>query len=211
VIIRSTLDADSPYVDGALHGDGLTALQYRRTPGAVTEQVESSITGADVVQIERRGGTYILSVARFGEPFTTSEMSDIDLGEDVYVGLFLCSHNAEVTETASFTNVRLTRPAADDFQPYRDYIGSRLELLDVGSGRRQVIYSSLDQPFEAPNWTTDGRALIFNTSGRTDARGRLHRFDLLTRQSTVIDTGTNTRNNNDHVLSMDGTMLGISD
>ena len=37
-----------------------------------------------------------------------------------------------------------------------------------------------------------------------EGRGRLHRFDLLTRRSTVIDTGTNTRNNNDHVLSPDG-------
>ena len=53
--------------------------------------------------------------------------------------------------------------------------------------------------------------LIFNPSGRTEDRGRLHRFDLLTRHSEVIDTGTNIRNNNDHVLSFDGTMLGISD
>ena len=33
----------------------------------------------------------------------------------------------------------------------------------------------------------------------------------MTRQPTVIDTGTSNRNNNDHVLSFDGTMLGISD
>ena len=31
-IIRRTLDADSPYVDAAVHGDGLTSLQFRGRP-----------------------------------------------------------------------------------------------------------------------------------------------------------------------------------
>ena len=84
-------------------------------------------------------------------------------------------------------------------------------MLDVQSGHRQVVHSSAE-PFEAPNWTPDGKALIYNSSGRAESgRGRLHRFDLATRRSTVIDTGFAIRNNNDHVLSFDGTMLGISD
>jgi TolB protein len=212
-IIRRTLDESSPYVDAAIHGDGLTSLHYRRTPAAITEQIESSASGADVVQLERRGGTYIMSVAKSGDTFTTSQITDVDLGDDVYVGLFLCSHNTDVVERATFSNVRITRPAASNFRPYRDYIGSVLELLDVETGRREVLHRSPQtMPYEAPNWTTDGSALIYNTSGaNADHRGRLHRFDLLSRQSTIIDTGTNIRNNNDHVLSFDGTMLGISD
>ena len=72
--------------------------------------------------------------------------------------------------------------------------------------------SSSAEPFEAPNWTPDGKALIYNSSGRTESyRGRLHRFDLATRRSTVIDTGFAIRNNNDHVLSFDGSVIGISD
>jgi TolB protein len=210
VIVRPTQDADAPYVDAIAHGDGLTSLQFRRTKGAITEQRESPVKGADVLQLERKGKTYIMSVAKSGDVFTTTEIADIELGDDVLVGLALCSHNADVTERAVFSNVRIIRPAKDGFVPYRDYIGSVLEILDVESGRRQMIYRS-EQPFEAPNWTRDGAALICNTSGRTEARGRLHRFDLLTRQSTVIDTGSSNRNNNDHVLSFDGTMLGISD
>jgi hypothetical protein len=210
LIVRPTRDADAPYVDGVVHGDGLTSLQFRRTKGAITEQKESPIKGADVLQLERKGNTYIFSAARFGDPFTTVEVADIALGDEIYAGLALCSHNPEVTERAIFSDVRIIRPAKDGFVPYRDYIGSVLELLDVQTGRRQTIYKS-EQPFEAPNWTRDGSALIYNTSGRTDARGRLYRFDLATRQPTLIDTGTSNRNNNDHVLSFDGTMLGISD
>jgi TolB protein len=124
--------------------------------------------------------------------------------------LALCSHNPEVTERAIFHDVRITRPAKADFVPYRDYIGSVLELLDLQSGHREVIYRSA-QPFEAPNWTTDGKSLIYNRSGRGEGSGGLYRFDLATRQSTLIDTGVANRNNNDHVLSFDGKMLAISD
>jgi len=210
VIVRSGLDAGSTYADAVLHGDGLTSLQYRRSPGAETEQVQSSVTGADVLQIERKGATITASVARFGELFTTSEVKDLDLGDEVYVGLFLCSHNPEVMEQAVFHNVRLVRPAPDGFVPYQDYIGSRLEVLEVETGRREVLFRS-EEPFEAPNWTRDGTALVFNTSGRSEGRGRLQRFDLATRQPAVIDTGSAIRNNNDHVISFDGTRLGISD
>jgi TolB protein len=210
-LVRQSLDADSPYADAAVHGDGLTSLQLRRTKGAITEQVQSTIKAPDFVQLERKGSTYTMSVARFGEPLTTSSLADLALGDEVYVGLFLCSHNPAVVERAVFRDVRIIRPAKDGFVPYRDYIGSVLEVLDLATGHRQILQSSA-QPFEAPNWTGDGSALIYNTSGRDAAvRGRLYRFDLATRQAALIDTGSANRNNNDHVLSFDGTKLGISD
>ena len=206
-MIRAGQDADAAYADGVIHGDGLTSLQFRRTKGAITEERRPEIKGADVLQLERRGNTFTFSAARFGEPFVTSEIQDLALGDEVQVGLAVCSHNPDVVERAVFSNVRVIRPAKEGFVPYRDYIGSVLELLDVQSGRRQVIHRA-ELPFEAPNWTPDGTALIFNGSGRGDNRGNLFRFDLATRQPTAIDTGTSNRNNNDHVLSFDGTMLG---
>jgi Tol biopolymer transport system component len=107
--------------------------------------------------------------------------------------------------------VRVIKPVRTGFQPYRDYIGSRLELLEVASGARTQIYASR-VPFEAPNWLPDGSALIYNASGSDPAtRGRLWRFDLATRTPSLIDTGFAIRNNNDHVLSFDGTQLAISD
>lgn len=210
LMIRPSQDADAPYVDAVVHGDGLTSLQYRRSRGAITEQTELPVKGADVIQLERKGGTYTFSAAKFGEPFTTASIGDIALGDEVLAGLVLCSHNPDVTERAVFRDVRITRPAKDTFVPYRDFIGSVLEVLDVETGHRHVLHRS-EQPFEAPNWTPDGSALIYNRSGRAEGWGGLYRFDLGTRQSTLIDTGVANRNNNDHVLSFDGTMLGISD
>jgi Tol biopolymer transport system component len=201
-IVRSTLDPNSPHAAVVLHGDGLTSLQFRRTTSGETEEVKFSVKGADVLQLERKGTNYIMSVARFGDTFATEQIS-LELGDNVYVGLFVCSHNKQVSEKAMFRNVRITVPARDNFVPYRDYIDSNLEVMEVGTGHRKIVYTARDS-FQAPNWTTDGRALIYNRNGR------LYSFDLNSRTPTVIDTGFAIANNNDHVLSFDGTMLAIS-
>ena len=201
--IRPTLAADAPHVTAAVHGDGLTALQFRRRAGAQTEERRSPVTAADVIQLERRGGTYIMSVARAGDTLSTEQVSDVPLGDTVYVGLYVCAHNDTVVERANFRDVRITVPAPPGFVPYRTYIGANLELLDVASGDRSIIYRSPDA-LQAPNWTPDGRALLYNNGGR------MYRFDLATRTPTPIETGAVTNSNNDHVLSFDGRMLGIS-
>src|ERR1044071_4028897 len=202
-IVRSSLDPDSPHVNAAVHGDGLTSLQFRRTKAGATEEVKSQLKGADVIELERKGNTYRMSVARFGEDFVTEQVSDLTLGDEVYVGLYVCSHNKDVMEKAVFRDVRITVPASDDFVPYRDYIGSNLEILDVESGSRKILYSS-PESLQAPNWTTDGKALIYNS------KGRLYRFDLAREKADILNTDFATSNNNDHVLSFDGKMIGIS-
>jgi Tol biopolymer transport system component len=200
---RTSLTSASPQVCTAVHGDGLLSLQFRRTPGGPTDEVQAALRGADVIQLERSGSTYNMSVARYGEPFATVQISEIDLGEEVYVGLFVCSHEDEVVEQAEFHDVRIVAPVQPGFDRGKDPFGSRLEILDLASGHRQMIYSTGDV-FEAPNWTRDAKALIYNSAGR------LYRFDLAGRTTALIDTGDVVSNNNDHVLSFDGSMLAIS-
>jgi TolB protein len=125
------------------------------------------------------------------------------------VGLFICAHNPDVKETAIFRDVQIVRPARADFVPYRDYIGSVLHILDIDSGQSQTLFASA-QPIEAPNWTTDGSALIYNISGRSGDWGALVRYDLATKQKSIINTGFCKRNNNDHVIAFDGNTLAIS-
>jgi TolB protein len=201
--VRVGLEPSSPHISLAVHGDGLTALQYRRNSGAETEEVRSSVTSPDVLQLARRGNTFTMSVARFGEVFTSEQVTGLDLGDAVFVGLFVCSHDENVNERAVFGNVRIVMPAPDDLVAYQDYIGSRLEILTVESGHRRMIHSTTDS-MQAPNWTPDGKTLIFNRNGL------LYRFDLLDQRVTELETGFATNNNNDHVLSFDGTQLGIS-
>lgn len=204
--IRSSVATGSPHVSAALHGNGLVSLQFRRALGGTTEEQKSrdSLPNADaLIQLERRDGVYIMSVARFGDTLATQESTGISLPDTVYVGLFVCAHNDTVMERAAFSNVRVTTPPLPGFVAYRDYIGSNLEILDVSSGNATIVHSYRGS-FQAPNWTPDGKALIYAQEGR------LYRFDLASRSADTINTGFATRNNNDHVLSFDGRMLGIS-
>ena len=201
--VRSGLESGSPHVTAAVHGDGLVALQFRRSAGGATEEIRSPVRGADVVQLERVGDTYVLSAGRFGDSLAPVRITDLALGNEVYVGLFVCAHNDTVVERATFRDVRITAPARDGFVPYQDYIGSNLEVLEVATGDRTIVYRS-PESIQAPNWTKDGKALIYNS------QGLLYRFDLADRRPVAVNTGFASRNNNDHVLSFDGRTLGIS-
>jgi len=200
---RSSLDADSAHVSAVVHGDGLTSLQYRKARGTETSESQIGVTGPNQIQLERRGSAFIMSVAHFGEAAISEPVEGVALGDEVYCGLFICSHSPEVVEQARFSNVRITIPAKAGFVPYRDYLGSRLEILEVATKSRTVVYES-PKAIQAPNWTKDGRALIYNCDGH------LYRFDLDTELPAALDTGFAKAINNDHVLSFNGKRLGIS-
>lgn len=80
---------------------------------------------------------------------------------------------------------------------------SILEIFDLESGTRKTV-AEFDTVIEAPNWTRDGKQLIYNGDGS------LWYFDLETGKSTRIDTYEATTVNNDHVLSFDGSEIGVS-
>lgn len=204
-MIRTSLNGKSAHVNAVEHGDGLTSLQYRRTTGAQTEEHKLNMTKADVLQLERRGNQYIMRAAKFGEPFITDTLQDLDLGDEVYVGLFVGSHNVDVLETGVFSNVRITVPfkgVANNSTPMS--LGSNLEVLEVANGERKIIHS-VPYSIQAPNYTADGKSLIYN-----DNKGLLYRFDLATRTTQAIKSGTVISNNNDHVISFDGKQIGLS-
>lgn len=80
---------------------------------------------------------------------------------------------------------------------------SVLEIYDVVTHERTVV-AEFDCCIEAPNWTPDGKALIYNSNGH------MFRLDLETKEISQIDTGYADNCNNDHVLSSDGKQLAVS-
>lgn len=82
--------------------------------------------------------------------------------------------------------------------------GQRSELIVIDlSGRQQLVYTT-DEVIEAPNWSADGRWLVFN------AGGRLFRIAPTGGDPEQIDTGALADLNNDHVLSPDGSTIYVS-
>lgn len=203
LMIRSSAATNSPVVACTVHGDGLTAFQYRTTPGGIMKEIKLTIKAPDVLQLEKKGNRYTMSVAHFGETYQVEHLDSIDLGPDLIAGIYICAHTNKFSEEAEFSNTRIFNPAPDSLVQYKSYIGSALEIMDVATGQRQVVANEAGS-FQAPNWTPDGKTLIYN------ARGKLYNFDLASRVATVLNTGFADKNNNDHVLTFDGTQIGIS-
>lgn len=202
-IVKNDLETNTAHVNATVHGDGLTSLQYRKVTSGNTMEVVSTDSFPTVIQLERRGSTFIMSTASYGEAFTSVQLDTMQMDNEAYVGLYVCSHNPDIVETAVFRNVRIIKPARPDFRPYRDYIGSRLEVINVVTGHRKELHKTAHS-VQAPNWTVDGARLIFNS------KGRLYNYWLRKRKVEPLNTGFAVNNNNDHVLSFDGSLLGIS-
>ncbi len=80
---------------------------------------------------------------------------------------------------------------------------STLEILDVRSGARTTVRRA-EEHFEAPNWSRDGRRLVYNRDGK------LYAIPVSGGTPAVITTGFADRCNNDHGLSPDGSEIAIS-
>ena len=104
LMIRKSTASNASVVACTVHGDGLTSLQYRIAPGDTMKEIKFAIKGPDVLQLEKQGSTYTMSVAHFGEVFEVQKIQNADLGADLLAGLFICSHNNKFSEEVEFSN-----------------------------------------------------------------------------------------------------------
>ena len=105
ILVRQTLEGGAPWAGVMLHGDGLTSLQYRETPGGLTKEVRSTVSAPATIRLVRKGDTFTMYVAKAGEPLAESGSMKVSLTDPVYVGLGVCSHDDTVPETAVFSEV----------------------------------------------------------------------------------------------------------
>jgi len=203
LILRQNLDADSVYADVALHASGLTSLQFRDEKGAVTREIQSNLSAPKRLRIAKRGDYVYMSLSsEGGNPEVAGGWLRIPLQGTFYVGLGVCAHDKDVAEKAVFSNVKLTQSTPASVGKLTLY--STLETIAVDSTDRRVAYLA-EGRFEAPNWTRDGSAFLFNRDGH------IERLAVGSDKPVTIDTGFANRCNNDHGISPDATELAISD
>ena len=213
LVIRQSLDADAVYADAALHGSGLTALQFRPETGATTGDTElnfSSIADAPTrLRIEKRGDLITMYMSMKGEPLhPAGATTRLHLEGSFYVGLGICSHDPNVVEKAIFSNVDFhTIAEASDTSAKADLYSTLQTIsIDTENRRATAIYTTKGH-FEAPNWTHDGNALVFDQDGHimtVAADGKLPATPH------AVDIGLAIKCNGSHGLSPDGKFLAIS-
>jgi TolB protein len=218
LMIRQSLDPDSPYVDIARHGDGLTSLQYRDAKGEVTREIETSVSGPPSLRLVKHGDFfYVLYADKDGRWQFSGAAMKLPMKDGFYVGLGLCSHDKDVTEKAVFTNVQLT--AANAGASDAGVLISTLETVPIASTDRRVVYTAAGH-FEAPNWLRDNSGFLINQDGRlqlVEAQptggepGAGPRMRWNGKPPVAVDSSPSTKLNNDHGLSPDGRSVAFSD
>jgi Tol biopolymer transport system component len=200
-MVRQDLDPNAAYVDAVVHGDGLISLQYRAEKGGPTREIQAPLKAPAAIRLERDDNLFTLSVAGPDGLFQPVGSMTVTLADPVYAGLAVCAHDDTRRETAVFSEVDMQTlgviPAGERV------LESTLETIEIETGRRRIVHRVRDH-FEAPNWSPDGKTLVFNSHGRL--------YSILVAGGTPrqIESGLADRCNNDHGLSPDGKWLALS-
>jgi TolB protein len=203
LLIRQSLEPDSPYADAVVHGDGLTSLQYREVRGGPTREIQSNVSAPRRIRIDKEGDEVFMSVAHDDDALHAAGGSfRIRFREPFLVGLGVCAHDNDAIEKAVFSNVEIASGSAETMNDRA--LESTLETITVDSKDRRVVHHVRGH-IEAPNWSRDGSILFYNSGGR------IYRLPVQGGEPELIDTGFASRCNNDHGLSPDGAQLALSD
>jgi Tol biopolymer transport system component len=224
LMFRQTLDSDAMYADAAIHGSGETALQYRRNKGDTTQDIAFNIGAPQRLRLEKRGDTITLFLSAHGEPLHQVGASiKLHFDGEFYAGLGVCAHNPDAVEQATFAHVELQAliapptPAAratpattPTSAPAPMALYSTLQTIAIDNNARMafVIQTGKGQ-MEAPNWSRDGKTLIFNRAGKlwsvpaAEGNGSIA-------EATPIDIGNASDCTGSHGLSPDGKWIAMT-
>lgn len=107
LMVRQSLDPGSAYADVAIHGDGHINLQFRTVAGGKTDDTLSTQHGSTRLRIERRGNRFAALAGEPGGTLLAGPPVTVVMQGPVYIGIGVCSHNANAVEQAIFSNVNL--------------------------------------------------------------------------------------------------------
>lgn len=111
-MVRESTDDSASHLSAVIHGDGLTVLQWRVKKGDQMRDPEDEIFSKEkdirTIQIVRKGDAYTMLTAAKGAPLQpVGSHATPHFGPKILVGLFVCSHNPDVIETARVSNVKI--------------------------------------------------------------------------------------------------------
>ena len=216
VMIRQSLDQDSPYADAVLHGNGMTALQWRDEKGGRTYQIQARADAPKRLRIEKRGDYFSMSIGSSDADLVPAGGScKVQLTGEYYIGVGIASHSTTRMEQATFSDIVEGVPEKGN-----PTMVSTLEVFKNNSNLDRKVVYVLKQAgatrLEAPNWGADN-TLYFNNKSHLWKMAAELPADL---PSTItgplptpeaVDLGILTGLNNDHVLSFDKKTIALSD
>jgi regulation of enolase protein 1 (concanavalin A-like superfamily) len=107
IMVRQSLDADSPYADFVIHGTGMPGLQWRSAKGDDTNTFDLPFNGPGKFKLRlvRSGVGITVSMAKDGAELKEVARTEVTFRNPVLVGLVVCAHNADKSDTVVFSDV----------------------------------------------------------------------------------------------------------
>ena len=206
LMIRQSLDADSAYVDVALHGDGLTSLQFREAKGAATHEVQANVSAPEAAP-DREAGQ-VRPRCTWRPRARSLQLLGRGRADRVRGAVLRRPRRLRAQQGRDREGGLLERRADRAARPRRRAGRSSTARSRRRRSPRPTAASSTSRPtrIEAPNWLRDGK-----TPDLQQRRPDLPHPGRRRASRKPIDTGFATRCNNDHGVSPDGTLLAISD
>jgi regulation of enolase protein 1 (concanavalin A-like superfamily) len=113
VMLRQSVDTDSPFLHLVIHGNGMPGVQFRSAKGGSVNTVDMPIEGPGTftLKLVRKGTTITVWVAKDNGPMRERGTTQNSLGSPVLVGLGVASHTTTASNTVLFSNVSVEQPA----------------------------------------------------------------------------------------------------
>lgn len=113
IMLRQSLDADSAYGDIVIHGTGMPGMQWRSHKGEITNALDLPFDGPGKFKLKlvRNGVGLTVSIAKDGAQLKEVLRTEVTFQDPTLVGLVVCSHNADASETVVFTDVSVEQLA----------------------------------------------------------------------------------------------------
>jgi regulation of enolase protein 1 (concanavalin A-like superfamily) len=113
IMVRQSLDTDATYADVVVHGNGMAGLQWRSKQGEDTNTFDLPIEkpGTFKVKLVRSGVKIFMWLGREGSELKEIAHTEVSFQNPVLVGLIVCSHKADASDTVVFSDVSVEAQA----------------------------------------------------------------------------------------------------
>jgi TolB protein len=107
IMVRQSLDTDATYADVVIHGNGMPGLQWRSRQGEDTNAFDLPFDGPGTfkVRLVRTGVRIYMYLAKDGSELKEIAHTEVSLRNPILVGLAVCSHQADASDTVIFSDV----------------------------------------------------------------------------------------------------------
>ncbi len=107
IMVRQSLASDATYADVVIHGNGMPGLQWRSRQNEDTNNFDIPFDGPATYNIKlvRTGIRIFMFIGKEGSPAKEIAHTEVAFQGPVLVGLAVCSHQADKSDTVIFSEV----------------------------------------------------------------------------------------------------------